>query len=63
MSWKPRDRQLLKAAVFVLWPVLGAAGLVLLAAVMLVTWPLISFARLEEDEKGFALKLFGGRVR
>ena len=63
MTWKPRDRQLLKAAVFVLWPVLGGAGLVLLTLAMLVTWPLIPFARLEEDEKGFELKLFGGRVR
>ena len=45
MTWKPRDRQLLKAAVFVLWPVLGAAGLALIAAAMLVTWPLIPFAR------------------
>lgn len=58
-----RDRLLIRAAVFVLWPVLGAAGLVLMAAAMLVTWPLIPFARFVEDEKGFALKLFDRRVR
>ena len=63
MTLKPRDRQLFKAAVFVLWPVLGAAGLALIAAAMLVTWPLIPFARFVEDEKGVALTLFGGRVR
>ena len=63
MTLKPRDRQLIKAAVFVLWPVLGGAGLVLLTAAMLVAWPLIPFARFVEDEQGFALTLFGGRVR
>ena len=60
---KARDRQLVKGAAFILWPVLCAAGLVLLTAAMLVVWPLIPFARLVEDEKGFSLQLFGGRVR
>lgn len=63
MNLKSRDRQLIKAAVFVLWPVLGAAGLALIAAAMLVTWPLIPFARFVEDEQGFALKLFDRRVK
>jgi hypothetical protein len=60
---KPRDRQLLKAAAFILWPVLGAAGLMLLTAAMVVAWPLIPLARLVEDEKGFALELFKRRVK
>lgn len=63
MTIKPRDRLLLKAAAFILWPVLGAAGLVLLTAALSVAWLLIPFARFVEDEKGFALTLFGGRMR
>ena len=59
MTWKRRDLQLLRAAVFVMWPVLGAAGLVLLAAAMMAAWLLIPFARLVKDEDGYVLTLFG----
>lgn len=63
MGLRLRDRLLIRAALFAVWPVLGVAGLVLIVAAMLVAWPLIPFARFVEDEKGFALTLFDRRVK
>lgn len=62
-TWKRRDLQLLRAAVFVMWPVLGAAGLVLLAAAMTVVWLLIPFARVIGGEDGYVLTLFGKELK
>ena len=46
-----------------MWPVLGAAGLVLLAAAMMAAWLLIPFARLVKDEDGYVLTLFGKELK
>jgi len=51
------QRQLLKLGVFIAWPVLGIASLLMVIVAFTATWLIIPFAQIENVNDSIRLKL------
>ena len=51
------QRQLLKLGVFIAWPVLGIASVLMIITAFAATWLIIPFARIENVDDSIGLKL------